>query len=48
MKKAFLILAVIFIAAGVFAQSAAYTKYVKLAKDYEAKKAVGVRAQRLV
>ena len=38
MKKAFLILAVIFIAAGVFAQSAAYNKYVKQAKDYEAKK----------
>ena len=38
MKKAFLIIAVIFIAAGVFAQSAAYTKYVKQAKDYEAKK----------
>ncbi len=38
MKKAFLILTVIFIAAGVFAQSAAYNKYVKQAKDYEAKK----------
>ena len=38
MKKAFLIIAVIFIAAGVFAQSAAYTMYVKQAKDYEAKK----------
>ncbi len=38
MKKAFLILTVIFITAGVFAQSSAYTKYVKQAKDYEAKK----------
>lgn len=38
MKKAVLIIAVIFIAAGVFAQSAAYTMYVKQAKDYEAKK----------
>lgn len=38
MKKAVLIIAVIFIAAGVFAPSAAYTKYVKQAKDYEAKK----------
>lgn len=38
MKKAFLIFAVIFITAGLFAQSTAYNKYVKQAKDYEAKK----------
>ncbi|MCR5401738.1 MAG: hypothetical protein K6E78_09120 [Treponema sp.] len=38
MKKVFTIFALIFIVADVFAQSAAYTKYVNQAKEFEAKK----------